>query len=78
MDTHDLDEPFKSQPMAGAMDVHGRSMALLMEDGIEDPEREPHHAAINVIEVEMSRSDDAEAGPASQGDTQEAVSHPGE
>ncbi len=76
MDTHDLEEPFKSQPIDGYMDVHGRSVALLMEDGIPEPEREPRHTEIPVIEVELSHAEPADATPKSQDDPQAAASHP--
>ncbi len=33
MNTHDLEKPFTSEKMKGQMDVQGRSVALLMEDG---------------------------------------------
>ena len=34
MDTHDLEHPFKSKKMQNQMDVQGRSLALLTEDGM--------------------------------------------
>ncbi len=53
MDTHDIEQPFKNEAREGQMDVQGRSVALLMEDGIRDPSRGPQHTSIPVIEVEM-------------------------
>ena len=60
MDTHDLERPFKNENVDGSMDVHGRSVALLMEDGIAEPMRGPQHTEIPVIEVELSHSEPSE------------------
>jgi len=51
MDTHDLEQPFKSERMRGHMDVRGRSMALLVEDG--ETEEEP---ALGTAEAEPQAS----------------------
>ena len=61
MDTHDLDQPFKSQPTAGTMDVQGRSVALLIEDGIQEPASEPQNTSVSVIELELSPAQASES-----------------
>jgi glycogen operon protein len=75
MDTHDLEEPFKEETIDGTMDVQGRSIALLMENGIHEPSREPPHMEIPVIELELGHSPAAESEPEFQGETQEDASN---
>ena len=70
MDTHDLEQPFKSQPMAGQVEVQGRSVAVLMEDGIVEAAAGPQHTSISVIEVELSPAEPAQSVPESEPYTQ--------
>jgi glycogen operon protein len=73
MDTHDLEQPFKNQPIDATMDVHGRSVALLTEDGVREPASGPQHTEIPVIELELSQGPD-ESVSHSERDTQETAS----
>jgi hypothetical protein len=62
------------------MDVQGRSVALLMEDGVRDAAREPQHTSIPVIEVELHHddSDTTESASEAQQETeQESTSEAG-
>ena len=38
MATHDIEHPFKSEQMPCTLDVAGRSVALLIEDGLQEPD----------------------------------------
>jgi hypothetical protein len=76
MDTHDLDAPFKHQAIDGTLDVQGRSVALLMEDGIHELPHGRQHTSVPVIELEFSHSHADEPAPESHRDTQESASNP--
>ena len=71
MDTHDLEQPFKSEKTEATIDVQGRSVALLMEDGMVERGRRPQHTSIPVIEVELSHSEATESEPETEPDTHE-------
>ena len=49
--------------MNGQLEVEGRSVALLMEDGLSEPVAGPQHTSIPVIEVEMSPAEPSESEP---------------
>ncbi len=78
MDTHDIEQPFKSEKMAGQMDVPGRSVALLVEDGDQEPARGPQLTSIPVIEVELhaANSRSAEPAPEPKRDIEKAAPEP--
>ena len=70
MDTDDLEQPFKKEQMAKQIEVQGRSLALLIEDGKEEEEESEVELPTISHEEEPTPAEDAASNQDAPSDTE--------